>query len=84
VYYIPNVNKQQGYNMIKLMLTQRNGATAQRMVGVDTDFDDFHNLVTYENFGKANEANEANGTVYVPHSDTTYTLLTVNGVTEIS
>jgi len=70
--------------MIKLMLTQRGGATAHKILDDATRFDDFHNLVCFENFGKPNKANEANRTVYVPHSDTTYTLLTVNGVTEIS
>ena len=65
--------------MLKLMLIQRGGATTHKILDDATRFDDFHNLVCYDNFGRANEADEAKGTVYVPHSDTTYTLLHVYG-----
>ena len=64
------------------MLIQHGGAATHRILDESTRFDDFHNLVCYDNFGKPNKADETQGTVYVPHCDTTYTLLTIPGATE--
>ncbi len=63
--------------MLKLMLIRRSGATTYRILDSEICFEDFHNLVCYDNHGRANMANEAKKTVYVPHSETTYTLLSV-------
>lgn len=59
------------------MLTQRNGVTTHKVLHQSTRFGDFHELVTFENLGKVNHTDKAKGTVYVPHNDTTYTLLAV-------
>ena len=64
------------------MLIQRNGVTTHKIINVDTRFDDFHNIVTFENFGKQNVSDEALGTVHVPSTDTTYTMLSVVGANE--
>ena len=63
--------------MLKLMLIQRNGVTTHKIIDSATRFDDFHNMVSFENFGKQNVSDEALGTVHVPATDTTYTMLKV-------
>jgi len=69
--------------MITLMLTQRGGSTANRVLDNNIRFSDFHEIVAFENFGKDLDANESNRTVYVPHSDTTYSLISVAGVEKL-
>ncbi len=69
--------------MLKIMLIQRGGETTHRIVHTDTDFDDFHNLVTYDNLGKSNVASESNNSVYVPHNETTYTLVEIDDAEEV-
>ena len=69
--------------MLKLMLIQRNGVTTHKIINIDTQFDDFHNMVCYENFGKQNVSDEALGTVHVPATDTTYTMLAIDDAEEI-
>ena len=63
--------------MLKLMLIQRNGVTTHRILDSGSRFSDFHNLVCFENFGKKHVPNQELGTVHIPATDTTYTLLKV-------
>ena len=63
--------------MLKLMLIQRNSATTHKVLDESTTFDDFIELVTFENFGKKIKWNRQHKDVQVPHSGTTYTLLEV-------
>ena len=65
--------------MLKLMLIQRNGVTTHKIIDEATHFGDFHNMVCFENFGKENVSDESLGTVHVPSTDTTYTMLNVYG-----
>jgi len=63
--------------MLKLMLIQRGGATMHQLLSSDTRFADFIELVSFKNFGKKVNYNEATKTVQVPHCGTTYTMLEV-------
>ena len=64
--------------MLKLLLIQRNGATTYRTVDKETRYHDFVELVSYENFGQAIDKDESKSSIYVPHTDTTYTLLAIH------
>jgi hypothetical protein len=59
------------------MLIQRAGATTHKVLNESTTFDDFIELVSYENFGRKVKWNRQHKDVQVPHSGTTYTLLEV-------
>ena len=59
------------------MLIQRNGVTTHRILSSDARFSDFHNLVCFENFGKKHIPDKTLGTVHIPATDTTYTLLKI-------
>ncbi len=65
------------------MVIQRGGATMQRIVSEDTKFSDFHELVSFENHGRVTHPDEAKASVWIPHSDTTYTMLTIPNAKEI-
>ena len=61
--------------MLKIMLIQRGGATMHKIIDSTTRFDDFVELVSFENFGKDVKCNNASKSVQVPYSGTTYTML---------
>ena len=63
--------------MLKLMLIQRNGVTTHKVLHEDTDFNDFVELVSFENFGKPINKNQQHKEVQIPHSGTSYTMLEV-------
>ena len=63
--------------MLKLMLIQRNSATTHKVLDERTTFDDFIELVSFENFGRKVKWSRQHNDVQVPHSGTTYTLLEV-------
>jgi len=63
--------------MLKLMLIQRDSATTHKVLHESTTFNDFIELVSFENFGKKIKWNRQHKDVQVPHSGTTYTLLEV-------
>ena len=65
--------------MLKLMLIQRAGATTHKVLNERTRFDDFIEMVSFENFGKDVTWNREHKEVQVPHSGTTYTMLKVAG-----
>lgn len=65
--------------MLKLILIQRNGATTHRVLKDESiRYHDFVELVSYENFGQAIDKDESKSSIYVPHTDTTYTLLAIH------
>jgi len=59
------------------MLIQRDSATTHKVLHESTTFNDFIELVSFENFGKKIKWNRQHKDVQVPHSGTTYTLLEV-------
>ena len=59
------------------MLIQRDSATTHKVLHGSTTFNDFIELVSFENFGKKIKWNRQHKDVQVPHSGTTYTLLEV-------
>jgi hypothetical protein len=59
------------------MLIQRADVTTHKVLNENTTFDDFIELVSYENFGRKVKWNRQHKDVQVPHSGTTYTLLEV-------
>ena len=61
--------------MLKLMLIQRGGATMHKILDSTTRFEDFIELVSFENFGRKVSWDNAQKTVQVPHFGTTYTML---------
>ena len=63
--------------MLKLMLIQRDSATMHKVIAEDTTFDDFIELVQFENFGREIKWNRQHKDVQVPHTGTTYTLLEI-------
>lgn len=65
--------------MLKLMLIQRNGAITHKIIHNDTEFEDFIEMVSFENFGKQVSWNRQNKYVQVANSNTTYTMLEVEG-----
>ena len=67
--------------MLKLLLIQRNGTTTHRTLDKDMRYHDFVELVSYENFGQEIRKDESKSSIYVPHTDTNYTLLAVHGAT---
>ena len=68
--------------MLKLMTIRRGYATTQRIVNVETTFNDFIELVSYENFGKDITYSRQFKTVYVAKTGTTYNLLEIDNATE--
>ena len=65
--------------MLKLMLIQRTGGTMHKVIHESTEFNDFIEMVSFENFGKDINCDNAQKTVQVPYSGTTYTMLEVAG-----
>jgi hypothetical protein len=63
--------------MLKIMLIQRGGVTMHKVIDSATRFEDFIELVSFENFGKDVKSNRQHREVQVPHSGTTYTMLEV-------
>ena len=57
------------------MLIQRNGATTHKIIDSGARFEDFIEMVSFENFGKCILADNAQKTVRVPRTDTIYTML---------
>ena len=68
--------------MLKLMLIQRNGATTHKIIDANINFNDFIEMVSYENFGARISYDNTKRTVYVQRTDTTYTMLIVYGATK--
>lgn len=66
--------------MLKLMLIQRAGATMHKVIHESTEFNDFIEIVSFENFGKKISWDNAQKTVQVPYSGTTYTMLEVSEI----
>lgn len=62
------------------MLIQRGGATTHKVIHETTRFEDFIELVSFENFGKDVKWDNARKTVQVPYSGTTYTMLEVSEI----
>jgi hypothetical protein len=60
------------------MLIQRGGATTHRVMDSDVNFNDFYEMVHFENFGESMHPDESKRIVFVPHTDTTYTLLAIH------
>lgn len=69
--------------MLKVMVIQRGGATTHRTVAEDTRFKDFHELVSFENYGRVTHPDEAKASVWIPRTDTTYTMLTIPNAKEV-
>lgn len=63
--------------MLKLMLIQRAGNTAHKIIDSATRFEDFIEIVSFENFGRKINWDNASKTVQVPQYGTTYTMLEV-------
>jgi hypothetical protein len=61
--------------MLKVMLIQRCGVTMHKIINETTNFDDFVELVSFENFGKDVKPCRQHKEVQVPYSGTTYTML---------
>lgn len=69
--------------MLKVMFIQRGKATTHRVIAADTRFSDFHNLVALENPERITHPDEVRATVWIPRTDTTYTMLTIPNAKEV-
>ena len=63
--------------MLKVMLIQRNSATMHKVIASDTTFEDFIELVSFENFGRKVKWNRQHKDVQVADTGTTYTMLEI-------
>lgn len=61
------------------MLIQRNGVTTHRVLDTDIRFDDFIELVHFENFDNIMHHDQSKNSIWIPRTDTTYTLLAIHG-----
>lgn len=59
------------------MLIQRAGATTHKVISPATTFEEFIEIVSFENFGKKIKWNRQHNEVQVPYSGTTYTMLKI-------
>lgn len=69
--------------MLKIKLIQRGDVTTHEILHNDTEFDDFIELVAFENFGKPIDWDRQNKSVFVSGSETNYTMLELNNAVRI-